>query len=91
MWGSLRLAPIIIERNYRRARSYVYTLLTPKYNDRTYRTYRMSVFCKTVLKDSLEKFGWSSGVAEKLIGEVGCMLRDCTWCEMKKAWMMEID
>ena len=33
------------------------------------------------LKDSLEKFGWSNGVVEKLegdsLGEVGYMLRDC--------------
>ena len=33
------------------------------------------------LKDSLEKFGWSSGVVEKLegvsLGKVGYMLRDC--------------
>ena len=37
------------------------------------------------LKDSLEKFGWSSGVVEKLegvsLGEVGHMLKDCTWRE----------
>ena len=33
------------------------------------------------LKDSLEKFGWSSGVVEKLegvsLGEVGYMWKDC--------------
>ena len=47
------------------------------------------------LKDSLEKFGWSSGVVEKLegvsLGEVGYMLRDCAWCEVKKAWIMEAE
>ena len=35
------------------------------------------------LKDGLMKFGWSSGVVEKLesvsLGEVGYMLRDCAW------------
>ena len=39
-------------------------------------------------KDSLEKFGWSSGVVEKLegvsLGEVGHMLKDCAWREVKK-------
>ena len=34
------------------------------------------------LKDSLEKFGWSSGVVEKLegvsLGEARHMLKDCT-------------
>ncbi len=47
------------------------------------------------LKDSLEMFGWSSGVVEKLegvlLGEVGYMLRDCAWRELKKAWMMEAE
>ena len=57
----------------------------------SYISYVCQSFCKTGLKYSLEEFGWvwSSGVVEKLLGEVGCMLRDCTWCEMKKAWMME--
>ena len=40
------------------------------------------------LKDSLEKFGWSSGVVKKLegvsLGEVGYMLRDRAWHEVKK-------
>ena len=44
------------------------------------------------LKDSLEKFGRSSGVVEKLegvsLGEVEYTLRDCAWREVKKAWMM---
>ena len=42
--------------------------------------------------DSLEKFGWSSGMVEKLdvsLGKVGYMLRDCAWPEVNKAWMME--
>ena len=47
------------------------------------------------LKDSLEKFGWSSGVVEKLegvsLGEVRHMLKDCAWREVKKAWMMEAE
>ena len=25
------------------------------------------------------------------LGEVGCMLRDCEWHEVKKAWMMETE
>ena len=40
------------------------------------------------LEDSLEKFGWSSGVVEKLesvsLGEVGHILKDCAWCKVKK-------
>ena len=47
------------------------------------------------LKDSLEKFGWSSGVMEKResvsLGEVGCMLRNCRWREVKRAWTMEAE
>ena len=47
------------------------------------------------LKDSLEKFGWSSRVVLKLegvlVGEVGYMLRDCTCHEVKKAWRMEAE
>ena len=45
--------------------------------------------------DSLEKFGWSSGMVEKLedvsLGKVGYMFRDCAWPEVNKAWMMEAD
>ena len=45
------------------------------------------------LKNSLEKFGWPSGVVEKLkgvsLGEVRHMLKDCAWCEVRKAWTME--
>ena len=47
------------------------------------------------VEDSLEMFRWSSGVVEKLegvsLGEVGYMLRDCAWPEVKKAWMMEAE
>ena len=47
------------------------------------------------LKGSLEKFGWSSGVVENLegvsLGEVGHMLKDCAWREVKKAWMVEVE
>ena len=47
------------------------------------------------LKDGLEKFGWSSGMVEKLegvsLGEVGYMLSDCAWCKVKNTWMMEAD
>ena len=47
------------------------------------------------LKDSLEKFGWSSRVVLKLegvlVGDVEYMLRDCTCHEVKKAWMMEAE
>ena len=25
------------------------------------------------------------------LGEVGYMLKDCAWCEVKKAWMMEAE
>ena len=42
--------------------------------------------------DNLEKFGWSSGMVEKLdvsLGKVGYILRDCAWPEVNKAWMME--
>ena len=45
--------------------------------------------------DSLEKFGWSSGMVEKLedvsLGKVGYILRDCAWPEVNKAWMREAD
>ena len=47
------------------------------------------------VEDTLEMFRWSSGVVEKLegvsLGEVGYMLRDCAWPEVKKAWMMEAE
>ena len=36
---------------------------------------------------------WSSGAVEKLegvsLGEVGHVLKDCAWREVKKAWMMK--
>ena len=47
------------------------------------------------LKCSLEMFGWTNAyeVVEKLEGlsvsEVGEMLKDCAWHEVKKAWMSE--
>ena len=45
------------------------------------------------LRCSLEKFGWSSEVMEKLDGvsvnEVKRMLRDCVWREVKETWMTE--
>ena len=46
------------------------------------------------MKNSLEKFGWSNEVVEKLgipLGKVGYMLRDCAWREGKKTWMMEAE
>ena len=45
------------------------------------------------LKCSLEKFGWTNEVVEKLEGltvsEVGQMLKDCVWPVVKKGWMTE--
>ena len=46
------------------------------------------------LKCSLEKFGWTNEVVEKVEGltvsEVGQMLKDLAWREVKKGWVTEV-